>query len=81
MKINYSLSAIMKMGHKIASSVRQSSDTYKAALSTGLKKAWKVAKGLLPHVEVESIAVINEDIQLRWAHQCLGNVEGNACRL
>lgn len=76
MKINYTLSAIMKMGHKIAKSVLEEYDTYKQALSVGLKKAWKIAKGILPQVEVESMRIINEDVQQEFAQRCMGNVVG-----
>jgi hypothetical protein len=74
MKITYSLNAIMRMGHKIASSVRHMNDTYKKALSHGLKRAWKIAKGLLPHVEVESAKVITEDVGQEFAQRCMGNI-------
>jgi hypothetical protein len=74
MKINYTLSAIMTMGHKIASSIREKHATYKQALSHGLKRAWKIAKGLLPHVEVESAKVITEDVGQEFAQRCMGNI-------
>jgi len=74
MKINYTLSAIMTMGHKIASSVREKYATYKQSLSAGLKRAWKIAKGLLPHVEVESAKVITEDVGQEFAQHCMGNI-------
>lgn len=74
MTVNYTLSAIMKMGHKIAKSVLGEYATYKQALSVGLKKAWKIAKGLLPHVEVESMQVINDDLGQEFAQRCMGNV-------
>ena len=74
MKINYTLRAIMTMGHKIASSVREKYATYKQALSSGLRKAWKIAKGLLPHVEVESAKVITEDVGQEFAQHCMGNI-------
>jgi hypothetical protein len=74
MTFNYTLSAIMKMGHKIASSVREKHATYKQALSSGLKRAWKIAKGLLPHVEVESAKVITEDVGQEFAQRCMENV-------
>ena len=74
MKINYTLSEIMTMGHKIASSVKEKHATYKQALSAGLKKAWKIAKGILPHVEVESAKVITEDVGQEFAQRCMGNL-------
>lgn len=74
MTFNYTLSAIMTMGHKIASSVREKHATYKQALSSGLRKAWKIAKGLLPHVEVESVKVITQDAQEEFAQRCIGNI-------
>jgi hypothetical protein len=74
MTINYTLSAVMTMGHKIASSVREKHATYKQALSHGLRKAWKIAKGLLPHVEVESVKVITEDVGQEFAQRCMGNI-------
>jgi hypothetical protein len=74
MTFNYTLSAVMTMGHKIASSVREKHATYKQALSHGLKRAWKIAKGLLPHVEVESAKVITEDVGQECAQRCMGNV-------
>jgi hypothetical protein len=74
MTFNYTLIAIMKMWHKIASIVREKHATYKQALSSGLKRAWKIAKGLLPHVEVESAKVITEDVGQEFAQRCMENV-------
>lgn len=74
MTFNYTLSAVMTMGHKIAGSIREKFNTYKAALSVGLKKAWKIAKGLLQHMEVESLKVINEDLGQEFAQRCMGNI-------
>jgi hypothetical protein len=74
MTFNYTLSAIMKMGHKIAGGVREKHATYRQALSSGLRKAWAIAKGLLPHVEVESVKVITEDVGQEFAQRCMGNI-------
>jgi hypothetical protein len=74
MTFNYTLSAIMKIGHKIAGSIREGFNTYKSALSVGLRKAWAIAKGLLPHVEVESAKVITEDVGQEFAQRCMENV-------
>lgn len=77
MTFNYTLSAIMTMGHRIAKSLGL--DIYREALSKGLSKAWKISKGLLPHIQVEEAKVVHEDVQQNWAHSCLGNVEVNVC--
>lgn len=45
MTFNYTLSWVMTTGHKIAGTVREAFNTYKEALSKGLRKAWKMAKG------------------------------------
>lgn len=79
MKFNYTLSAIMKMGHKEASRVRDVCNTYREALSKGLRKAWKIAKLSLQFMSFEKNDVITEDINEQWAQQCLGNVEVVPC--
>tara|TARA_Y100000114_G_C11696818_1_gene296421 strand:- start:650 stop:904 length:255 start_codon:yes stop_codon:yes gene_type:complete len=82
MKINYTLSAIMTMGHKIASSIRNTYNQYKNALSAGLKKAWKIAKLSQEWNEItECPQVAHEDIQENWAQRCLGNVGNEQCEL
>jgi hypothetical protein len=74
MKITYSLRHIMKLAHREASKIRKMCGTYREALSKGLHKAWKVAKGLLPYVEVESAKVITEDVGQEFAQRCMGNI-------
>ena len=67
----------MKKGHEIASDIRSTVNTYKEAISKGLKEAWGIAKGILTSVEnkmVEKEHVVHEDIQQNWAQSCLGNV-------
>lgn len=80
MKINFTLSAVMTMGHKIAKGIRNMYETYRQALSEGLKKAWKTAKLSQQWNEItERPQVVHEDTQENWAQICLGNVEGKTC--
>lgn len=79
MTINMKRSWVMQQGHKIAKSILNEFDTYKEALSVGLRKAWKIAKGLLPNVEVEKEKVVHEDVQQEWAYSCIGALEVEVC--
>ena len=77
MTFNYTLSWVMKNGHKIASAIREKCNTYREALSLGLRKAWKTAK--LSMAFNECAKVVHEDVQQEWAQSCLGNVEVEVC--
>jgi hypothetical protein len=79
MTFNYTLSAIMTIGHREASKVRTTCNTYREALSKGLRKAWKLAKLSLQWMSFEKDEVITEDVNEQWAQQCLGNVEVAPC--
>lgn len=74
--MTYTKSWIMKKAHSIAASVRGEYATYKAALSVGLRKAWKIAKLSLQFMEVEKVEVINEDLGQEFAQRCMGNIVG-----
>jgi hypothetical protein len=73
--MNYNRSEIMNRAHELAILDRADYNTYREALSAGMKQAWEEAKRGMVRT-VEKPIIIKKDVELEFAQHCLGNIEG-----